>query len=183
MTDEEFKQRLSEVAEWELPKLTPTDIREAKKSARGKHKRTKEELYQLEHEQVFLEIFQGINPTLKPVLTKIKYQPQYCPCGKLWDNGCPRDFKLYHKNGQTYWREKCLNCNMTKNPYTGEFDLGPYQASTVWASFARETKNLYKSKGNQAKQPATTVTKTHNQTVISNDQEIITFYHDYRRQT
>jgi hypothetical protein len=183
MNDEEFKRRLSEVAEWEMPKLTPTDIREAKKSARGKYKRTEEELYQLEHEQVFLEIFEGINPTLKPTLTKIKYQPQLCECGKVCDDGCPKDLKLHQKNGKSCWREKCLSCNMTKNPYTGEFDLNPQKASIVWAAFLRETKGIYKTKSNNSKPQPTTVTKTYNQTVISNDQEIITFYHDYKHKT
>jgi hypothetical protein len=178
MNDDEFKRRLSEVAEWEMPKLTPTDVREAQKSARGKHKRTEEELYQLEHEQTFLEIFQGINPTLKPILTKVIHQPNLCECGKVCDDGCPKDLKLHHSNGKSHWRKKCLSCNMTQNPYTGEFDLSPQRASGIWATFLRESKGAYKSKGNIAKQTAAMVTKNETQTVISNDQETITFYHD-----
>jgi hypothetical protein len=45
-----FEQLLSEVADWEIPKLKEWEIKEAKKSARGKHKKTEEELYQIEHE-------------------------------------------------------------------------------------------------------------------------------------
>jgi hypothetical protein len=59
-----FEQLLSQVADWEIPKLKEWEIKEAKKSARGKHKRTEEELYQIEHEAMFKEIFGGVNPTI-----------------------------------------------------------------------------------------------------------------------
>jgi hypothetical protein len=169
MNDEEFKRRLSEVAEWEMPKLKDWEIKEAKKSARGKHKRTEEELYQLEHEQAFLEIFQGINPTHKPILIKVIHQPILCECGEIRDDGCPRDLKLHHANGKCHWRQKCLGCGKSQNPYTGKFDLGPQRASVVWAAFLRDTKGIYKTKGNLAK--------------AANQQETITFYPDSKSET
>jgi hypothetical protein len=183
MNDEEFKRRLSEVAEWEMPKLSDTDVREAKKRARGRGRPTNEELFQQEHEEIFKEIFDGINPTIKPVLTKIIHQPHLCECGKICEDGCPKDIKLYHIKGQSHWRQKCLNCGMTQNPYTGKFNLTAQKALGVWTSFLRETKGVYNSKGNIAKAALSTANKLQHQTVITNEQETITFYHDNKSET
>jgi hypothetical protein len=173
MNDEEFKQKLSEVAEWEIPKLTPTDIREAKKSARGKHKRTEEELYQIEHEELFLEIFNGINPTMQPQIIKVKCQACTCEdCGMHCENGRQKEKKLCETNRTRHWREKCVTCGKSKNPYTGKFDLDSGKVGIEWNQYLRDKKAQKKShsKNNEI------VTYTHNHVIKENDQEIITIY-------
>jgi len=152
MNDEEFKHKLSEVAEWRMPKISSTDVKIAKQKARGKGRPTKEQLYQEEHEQVFIDLFEGINPTYTPLVTKVKHCAVDCECGRVCEQGCEQDAKGYTSQGKRYWRWRCKTCGMTKNPYTGAWDLDGQKASIVWNSFLRETLGVYQSKGNMAKE-------------------------------
>ena len=68
----EYEQKLAQVAEWEMPKLNATEIKQTVKG-----RKTKEEQYQNAHEQEFMDIFQGVNPTHTPVVTKVHCQPHY----------------------------------------------------------------------------------------------------------
>lgn len=151
MDNELFKQKLSEVAEWQIPKLKEWEIKEAKKSARGKYKRTEEELYQIEHEQAFLEIYGGVNPTAPAELIKLKCQGHDCEsCGRYCENGQHTEKKLYEANNKKHWREKCVTCNKFKNPISGKFDLDPSVAAHKWNAFLRDTKGAYKTARNKA---------------------------------
>ena len=149
MNDEEFKRKLSQVAEWKLPD-TPRETSLNAKKKRGR--KSNEELYQDEHEEVFMELFKGVNPTYAPLLTRIKYQATICDdCGCRCETSCQKEKKLYDTTGNPHWRERCLTCKKAKNPYTGKFDLSIAEASAVWSSFLRESKGAYASKGNLAK--------------------------------
>ncbi len=99
MTKDELNLKLSEVAEFRMPKLTASDIKISKQKARGKGRPTKEWLYQEEHEEVFIDMFQGINPTHNPELVKVKIQAIDCEdcgdeCGGSGENRSPecRDY-------------------------------------------------------------------------------------------
>ena len=148
MDDAEFKRRLSEVAEWRLPD-TPRETTLGAKKKRGR--KSKEEQYQDEHEEVFLELFDGANPTYAPMLTKVKRSPTTCECGRVCSTGCDKEAKLCQTKDKTIWKWKCQTCGMTQDPYTGEYTLSPQKASIVWNSFLRESKGCYASKGNLAK--------------------------------
>lgn len=148
MDDAEFKRRLSEVAEWKIPD-TPREASLNAKKKRGR--KSAEEQYQDEHEEVFLELFDGVNPTYAPMLTKVKHAVYSCECGRICLNGCQQEAKLYQTQGKNCWRIKCLTCGLTRDPYTGEFNLSSQKASVVWHSFLRETKGTSMSKGNIAK--------------------------------
>jgi hypothetical protein len=149
MNDEEFKRRLSEVAEWKLPD-TPRETSLNAKKKRGR--KSKEELYQDEHEEIFLELFEGTNPTYHPLITKIKYQATICDaCGRNCTCSCEKEAKLYQTNGKKIWKWKCKTCGMTQDPYTGEYSLSSQKASVVWNSFLRESKGIHNSKGNRVK--------------------------------
>jgi hypothetical protein len=119
------------------------------KKKRGR--KTNEEKYQDEHEEIFLELFEGVNPTYPPMLTKVKRCATTCECGRVCDNGCEKEAKLYQTKGKNCWRWKCKTCGMTQDPYTGEFKLNAQKASIVWNSFLKETKGAYASKGNLIK--------------------------------
>ena len=150
MNDQEFKRRLSEVAEWRIPD-TPRETSLNAKRKRGR--KSKEELYQDEHEEIFLELFDGSNPTYPPMLTRVKYQTTICnDCGRSCSQACQKEKKLYETAGKRHWRERCLTCERARNPYTGQFDLTFSEASTVWNSFLRDSKGAYDSKGNRAKE-------------------------------
>jgi hypothetical protein len=132
-----FKQLLAEMAETEIPKVTGSgEI----KSLRGRGRPTAEEQYQEEHEEVFLEMFDGKNPTITPVVTKLKIKSLDCPdCGKNCPNGRQVEIKYYtgqprHVNHQ---RMRCLECNMYRHPETKEFSVPQGPASAVYLAWAK----------------------------------------------
>lgn len=151
MDKELFKQKLSQVAEWQIPKLTDTDIREARKRATGRGRPTNEALYEQQHLEQFLEQYGGVNPTAPAELVKVKCQPVDCEhCGKFCENGRQTEIKQYESNKKRHWREKCVTCNQFKNPWTGAFDLDPATACHKWNAFLRDTKGAYKTARNKA---------------------------------
>lgn len=175
-----FEQRLTEVSEWQIPKLTETDIKEARQRQRGRGRVSNEELYQQAQEDLFIEEFDGINPTHPPQIVKLKNLGCVCDdCGRHCENGRHLEKKIYEANKKRHWREKCLTCDRFKNPYTGEFDLAPSVASTKWNAYLRETKNAYASKGNLQKAK---IADQRRAVVISeNHSEIIRFYPDTKQ--
>lgn len=150
MDDKLFRQLLSEVAEWQIPKLTATDIKLAEQKKRGKGRPTNEERYQDEHQEVFLDLFNGINPTYPPELVKTKVSATVCEdCGIHCPNGRKKEKKLYQTGTKKNWREKCLTCEKSKNPFTGKFDLTLSQAPHVWTDFLKHRKGAYNTEKNQ----------------------------------
>jgi hypothetical protein len=179
MKDEEFKQRLSEVAEWEIPKLSLTTIKQAKQKARGR--RSAEDKYQEEHEQVFAEIFDGINPTAPVQLLKVKAAACDCEdCGAHCPNGRHKEKKLYQTGvkQKKNWRERCVTCGLHQNPFTGKFELTINEASRVWTDYLRDRKGEYKSKFARAKEEL--AIKASDPNAIEDDVSVITFYPDSR---
>jgi hypothetical protein len=176
MNDEEFKRRLSEVAEWKLPD-TPRETSLNAKKKRGR--KSAEDQYQDEHEEVFLELFEGVNPTYPPMLVKVKRCAITCDdCGKHCANGREKEAKLQEKNGKAAWRQKCLTCGKFENPFNGKFELTGSAASFKWSDFMRETKGVYKTTANELRKQVLV-----NKTVLNNSAETITFYHDNKSKT
>jgi hypothetical protein len=179
MTNDEFKQKLSEVAEWKLPD-TPRETSLNQKKKRGR--KSAEEKYQDEHQEVFLELFEGVNPTYAPMLTKVKRCAITCDdCGEHCPNGRNKEAKLQEKNGKAAWRQKCLTCNKYQNPFNGKFELTGQAASIKWNDFMRETKGAYRTLANEKRKEVLVKEKT--KTTFENERETITFYHDYKQQT
>ena len=154
-----FEQKLSEVAEWRIP-ATVTGTKDGEpKRPRGRP--TKEEQYQMAHEEEFKKIFGDTNPTFPPQVLKLKNSSCVCDdCGKVCANGRHTELKQYETGGKKNWRERCLTCEMSRNPYTGKFDMDHATAGRAWIDFLRETKGLYKTKRNEQRE----------------DQGVITFY-------
>lgn len=120
MDEKEFLERLSEVAEWTRPKIGRADPRRPKRPGR----RTREEIdWDLNEEAMEGEEIQtGPNLTVAPQLTKLKPVINICDdCGRQCENrrveirlcGYPQD----------HFRHHCKACGLTKNPFTGRFDL------------------------------------------------------------
>ena len=132
MDDKDFKQQLSQVAEWEIPDAI-TDVR-----PNGRGRRSNERKYQLEHEEQFLELFDGKNPTFPPKIIKFKHQAVVCgDCNTVCPDGRTLDYKLIRGPKATAWRTRCLNCDRYKNPYTGRFDLDVHQSQSAMLSWTR----------------------------------------------
>lgn len=147
MNDEEFRKKLSEVAEWKIPE-TPREAGTKPMKRRGR--KSAEDEYMELREEIFYEEFNGVNPTYAPLLTKVKRCPVTCEdCGNECPNGRETEAKLQEKNGKKVWRKKCLTCNKFENPYTGEFTLTGSAASIKFNDFMRETKGVYNTKGNE----------------------------------
>jgi hypothetical protein len=167
MTKDEFKQKLLEVAEWRQPKLNASEIKISKQKARGRGRPSHEEQYQDEHEEVFLDMFQGINPTHPPELVKVLIKPVDCEdCGRHCENGRQMEIKFYYEQERhvAHRRTRCLVCNKYRDPYTGEFTLPQGPASQVflnWAAgeFTAKNKKPQQVKPQQPKQDPGVITK------------------------
>ena len=175
MKDEEFRKRLSEVADWVIPKTERETSLNAKKK-RGR--KSAEDQYMEYCEEIFHEQHGGINPTIAPMLLRVKRSAETCrDCGQHCPNGRQTEAKLHTKGKKSAWREKCLTCGMFQNPFNGRFELTGSAASIKFNDFMRDTKNKYKTKGNQARAQMIKQPKA-DCTVIENGHETITFYHD-----
>ena len=178
MRDEEFKKKLSEVADWEIPK-TPRETSLNNRKKRGR--KSNEDEYMELREEIFHKEFDGVNNTIPPMLTRVKRCPTTCEdCGRECAQGRETEAKLHQKNGKSVWRKKCLTCGKFQNPFTGEFNLTGSQASIKFNDFMRETKGVYKTRGNEERRKVmlekTKVEQT--KTVVENEHETITFYHE-----
>lgn len=146
MKEEEFLNKLSEVALWKIPETEQETSINAKKK-RGR--KSAEELYQESHEEVFLEMFNGVNPSQAPMLLKVHNACDCEDCGKHCADGRHKTMKYHNTNNTPHWRERCDTCGMSKDPYTGCFNLNGTQASIKWNSFLKDTKGVYQTEGNQ----------------------------------
>lgn len=178
MKDKDFRDLLSQVADWRIPEtITGTKDGKAKK-IRRRGRPSAEDLFLEQQEQEFLNTHGGINETFPPQLTKLKTAAVNCEdCGKHCPNGRKTDLKLYRNRQCSAWRERCQECGLTRDPHTGKFELKAAAASTKWSDFMRETKGTYKSKGNLAKERMQ-VQSSEIAHVEENEHETITFYRE-----
>lgn len=135
MNDEEYQKKLALVAKFTIPEVNGAG--NAKTPKRGR--KSQEELYQEAHEEVFLDLFDGKNPTIQPVLTSVIIQACECEhCGKHCERGRHYEITKY-LSSRPHWRSRCLTCGMNQNPYTSEWDLTNKDASAHWANWLRKT--------------------------------------------
>lgn len=146
MDKEQFKQKLSEVADWQIPKLNDTEIKESLKAIRGRGRPSEEEQYQWEHMKQFLEIHNGTNPTSPLELTRVKRACDCEDCGRHCENGREQEIK-YHPatSGHiAHWRVRCKTCAHYRHPETGEFDLPQGPAAQTFLNWAKRQYSLRK---------------------------------------
>lgn len=168
MNDKEYKQKLSQVADWHIP----TDAE--KPYAKPKRRKKNEDIVELVGEDYHEEIT-GPNPTLAPAITRLKVQGCQCDdCGKWCEEGRKKEKKLY-KTGKNHWREHCLTCNKWKDPVTGDYTLSNIQVSQFFSNMYRENKGINNSKHSKARE---IVLHHEDKTTIETERETITFYHE-----
>jgi hypothetical protein len=130
MRDEEFKKKLTEVCEWEIP-LDPDH------NQSGQHNRKKK------LEKLGVNCF---NQTYPLKIVKLKHPPQSCEdCGKTVE-GRTKDITVYRNKTVCGFKEKCVNCGLHKDPYTGEFCLNGTEAAIKWNTYSRGVKKRYTAK-------------------------------------
>lgn len=145
MTKDEIKRKLAEVGEWRMPKVAATDLKEGQRRARGRPRA--EDRYQEEHEEVFLDLFNGINPTMSPELVKLNIKPKDCEdCGLHLTVSREMEIKFYKavSNHVAHWRYRCKTCNKYRDPNTGEYTLPQGPACQVFLNWAKAEYNARK---------------------------------------
>jgi hypothetical protein len=82
------------------------------------------------------------NSTFPPQIVKLLPRTGPCDhCGRSCPDGRQVDYKLInnYKLKLKKWCGKCRECRLQTNPWTGEFDVEPRMAGTVWGSWQRST--------------------------------------------
>lgn len=154
MKDEIFKQKLTEVCEWEIPITL-----EATEQGRENRRRRLEKAGQ-----------NCFNPTFPPKIKKLKHQEQACEdCGKIVQ-GRTKNITIYKNKSITGLKERCMVCDLHKDPYTGQFTLTGTEASIKWNTYCKGAKTRYK--------PKIKDTESKDKTVVETDTGTITFYHE-----
>jgi hypothetical protein len=170
MTKDELKQKLSEVGEWRQPKISISDVKRGAQKARGRGRPSSEEQYQQEHEEVFADLFKGINPTHAPELVKVHIQPVDCEdCGQHCELGRQMEIKFYYAQPRhiAHRRDRCLTCNKYRDPYTGKFTLSPGPAFQVFLNWSKSQFSA-KNKKPQAPKEDSGVIRKYPDTMDSN---------------
>ena len=151
MDDKTFKDLLTTVADWHIPKSITGNDSLSPKRKRGRP--TNEEAYQLARQQIFNEEFEGVNQTFPPQLLKLKTSACDCPdCGQHCEQGRHTEKRLHIANNKRHWRERCITCGLSRNPITKQFDLKPGAAGVVWNDFLRNRKGAYDTERNRARE-------------------------------
>ena len=118
-----FEQKLTEVADWHIPRVIDVD-----------HPRRRRDQIITEQDLV--------NLTLAPEITSLKDLKTPCDsCGKINPNGQKIERKQYMTSNIKYWRSRCVTCGKYENPNTGKFDLTGTEATYQWNNLLRYKKN------------------------------------------
>lgn len=158
MNDEEFLKRLSEVSEWHRPQTGPNghaSIAKGKCKPMPEHPGpiTELELDEMsEHEvKVYYDKLMAWreaqpNMSVPPEILKVKIQPKNCEdCGRHCPNGRKTEKKL-HESGGLHWRERCVECDLFKDPLTDQFTVTKEAAHQYFTQFYKPKLGKYKSK-------------------------------------
>ena len=133
MDHDEFLRKLSQVAEWQIPKLEmpKRDWNYLKKHADIENNEDDDD--DEEQDTTTLALVTGCNPTAAPELLGLKHQARTCEdCGTTCAKGRVTEKIRYEYQGQAIWRERCRNCGMSKDPFTGKFDVDPHAMSNKY---------------------------------------------------
>ena len=167
LTKEELKQKLAEVGEWRQPRISLSDVKRGAQRARGRGRPSSEQLYQEQHEEIFSDLFNGVNPTHAPELVKLHIKPVDCEdCGRHCENGRQMEIKFYKAvpNHIAHRRDRCMVCNKYRDPNTGLYTLSPGPAFQVFLNWS---KSQFSAKNKKLRQDA-----------VKEDSGVITKYPD-----
>jgi hypothetical protein len=145
MDQEQFKDKLTEVAEW----YTLKEDNGGK--IHCKRKRENEQLMELAGEndletENICEPDVTVNESRRPIaIKKLKIQPCTCEdCGKWCENGRKTQKKIY-ETGKRHWRYQCLTCHRWRNPETGIYELTNATAAPVYIRYIKNQIELEKN--------------------------------------
>ena len=64
-------------------------------------------------------------PTLKKVIHEAK------PCDDCGTTVCDRHIHISYLKSEKTWIERCVNCNLYRNPLTDDYELSNYDLRTI----------------------------------------------------
>lgn len=124
MDDEEFKQKLSQVAVWRQPEIK-LDGPQRRKLATLERRKTYSTSFDQEEELENYRRFNGVQPTAAPELVELKFEPKPCEaCDKTLDKMRLLTIRIIKGPGYSpHVRELCNSCVKYKDPQTGQFNI------------------------------------------------------------
>ena len=178
MDNEEFKRRLSEVAEWRVPKAEFDGVsRRRLKSSKVKVTAPDE----ISCEQEFVERFGDLNPTKPLEVLEIKIKEFDCPdCHRVCTQGRVVESRLHTSNKINHWRRRCTECGFFQNPNTGAYDVPSGRSGIVWNEYMR-VRGVKQRQQEREKNLELRTTDTDEKRVVENDVEKITYYGDFSK--
>ena len=163
-----FLEKLSEVADWEIPKVQ-LDASQRVTLSKMRSLKTEQEDQELEddddadnNDQELLESINWdttdpnydptYNPTFHPRITALKRATTCEDCGKSCPNGRQKEKNVYTtEEGHKVWRERCKTCQMTKDPFTGQFCLNGFNVTLKYRRYAEMSKGTVIKRGRPPK--------------------------------
>lgn len=128
MRDQEFKSKLTEVCEWEIP-LTMESTQQGSRNRRRRLEQAGESCF---------------NETFPPKIKNLLLKEKSCEdCGQTVKGRC---VNIELIPGTAYKKERCQTCKKSKDPYTGKFTLTGSEASQKWGQYLRPVSRRYKPK-------------------------------------
>lgn len=136
MNDEEFKKKLSEVCDWEIPII---GLHGGPAKPSRKRKSTEIIVDEFGEEQEVEVVDDDNNETIAPRIKSIFPITKPCEdCGQMITDRVVK-FRLCELNSpKPYWKIKCHQCRRTRNPWTGEFNIEPDQVGRVFSAYRTE---------------------------------------------
>jgi hypothetical protein len=146
MDEQTYRKLLSEVSDWEIPKqLEGASISSIYQRSKGRKNLMEEDLLEDPEQPAGQDC---LNPTYPPKLLKLKHPELPCEdCGKMVRGRC-KEAKLYVNKHIRAFKQRCLACDLHKDPYTGKFTLTGIEASVKWNSYCKPVNRRYELEKN-----------------------------------
>jgi hypothetical protein len=141
LTRQQIEEKLNELAYLEIPKLNKSELKVIRRTrVRDPDDIDPDEADDELVEEVYPDVVQDdANITYPAEIQAIKYQRVQCPdCGQPCRNR-KTDIKYYPNSNRPHWREHCLTCDTSRNPWTGEMNIPTEIAREVYAAYERES--------------------------------------------
>jgi hypothetical protein len=132
MEQNEFKKRLSEVAEWTQEIKGPNGYAKGQRNIKYKGEWIEDDDSN-EYDEYEIVDVDALNVPVE--IKKLKPITSICEdCGVVVENR-RKHFKKTQNRFGTQWRESCYTCKKHKNPNTDKFDMTATEAVAVWKEY------------------------------------------------
>lgn len=132
MEQDEFKRRLSDVAEWKQEVKGPNGYRKGQQNVKYVSDWDDDDEDDYDEYDEVIDV-DALNIPIE--ITKIKPIASVCDdCGLVVENRI-KHFKKAQNRFGTQWRESCYTCKKHKNPNTGKFDMTGTEGIQIWKEY------------------------------------------------